>query len=147
MCPRGCRASLGASSATLYVWGDGTLIRIEEEKDWSSVHGLHASVFERPAEADRADALREQAIPVVSLVAEDRGTVAGYIMFSPVSLTGHSGLKIMGLAPMAVAHGQQRKGLVPRSCVPASSGADSWGSVRPSPQGTSGITLALVSGL
>jgi putative acetyltransferase len=32
-------------------------------------------------------------------------------MFSPVSLSGHPGLKIMGLAPMAVAPEQQRKAI------------------------------------
>ena len=32
-------------------------------------------------------------------------------MFSPVSLTGHPGAKIMGLAPMAVAPDHQRKGI------------------------------------
>jgi putative acetyltransferase len=39
------------------------------------------------------------------------GTIVGHIMFSPVSLSGHPGLKIMGLAPMAVAPEQQRKGI------------------------------------
>jgi putative acetyltransferase len=32
-------------------------------------------------------------------------------MFSPVSLSGHPALKIMGLAPMAVAPEHQRKGI------------------------------------
>jgi putative acetyltransferase len=32
-------------------------------------------------------------------------------MFSPVSLSGHPGLKIMGLAPMVVAPEHQRKGI------------------------------------
>jgi putative acetyltransferase len=32
-------------------------------------------------------------------------------MFSPVSLSGHTALKIMGLAPMAVAPEHQRKGI------------------------------------
>lgn len=43
-----------------------------------------------------------QARPVISFVAEDRGTVVGHILFSPVSLVGHPPLKLMGLAPMAV---------------------------------------------
>lgn len=87
------------------------LIRDEEQKDWAAVHAVNASAFETPAEADLVDALREQAHPVVSLVALEGGTIVGHIMFSPVSLSGHPGLKIMGLAPMAVVPEQQRKGI------------------------------------
>ena len=87
------------------------LIRDEEQKDWAAVHAVNASAFETPAEADLVDALREQAHPVISLVAVEGGTIVGHIMFSPVSLSGHPGLKIMGLAPMAVAPEQQRKGI------------------------------------
>jgi putative acetyltransferase len=57
------------------------------------------------------DALREQARPVVSLVAEAADAVVGHIMFSPVSLAGHPNRKIMALAPMAVAPGYQRQGI------------------------------------
>lgn len=83
----------------------------EEEKDCSAIHALHASVFERPAEADLVDALRELVRPVVSLVAVESEIAVGHIMFSPVSLTSHPDLKIMGLAPMAVAQGHQRIGV------------------------------------
>jgi len=87
------------------------LIRDEEQKDWAAVHDVIVSAFETPAEADLVDALREQAHPVVSLVAVEGGTIVGHIMLSPVSLSGHPGLKIMGLAPMAVAPEYQRKGI------------------------------------
>ena len=87
------------------------LIRNEEEKDFTAVHALNASVFESPAEANLVDALRKQARPVLSLVAEDNKTVVGHIMLSPVSLSGHPGLLIMGLAPMAVAPAHQNKGI------------------------------------
>jgi putative acetyltransferase len=87
------------------------LIRNEEEKDWAAVHALNASVFETSAEANLVDVLRERAQPVVSLVAEDNKKVVGHIMFSPVSLTGHPDIKIMGLAPMAVLPEHQRRGI------------------------------------
>jgi putative acetyltransferase len=87
------------------------LIRDEKQKDRAAVHAVNASVFGTSAEADLVDALREQAHPVISLVAEEGGTIVGHIMFSPVSLSGHPGLKIMGLAPMAVAPEHQRKGI------------------------------------
>ena len=87
------------------------LVRAEEQRDWPAVHAVNVSAFETPAEANLVDALREQAQPLVSLIAEDNGAIVGHIMFSPVSLSGHPGLKIMGLAPMAVAPAHQRKGI------------------------------------
>ena len=86
------------------------LIRAEQETDRAAVHAVNVSAFGTPLEADLVDALREHAEPVVSLVAEDNGAIVGHIMFSPVSLSGHSDLKMMGLAPMAVAPEHQRKG-------------------------------------
>ena len=87
------------------------LIRAEQETDRAAVHAVNVSAFGTPLEADLVDALREHAEPVVSLVAEDNGAIVGHIMFSPVSLSGHPDLKMMGLAPMAVAPEHQRKGI------------------------------------
>lgn len=85
-------------------------IRDEKESDRDVVYAVNMSAFETPSEADLVDALRQQAQPVVSLVAEEDGEVIGHIMFSPVSLSNHPNLKVMGLAPMAVASAHQRKG-------------------------------------
>lgn len=87
------------------------LIRAEEERDWSAVYTVNRLAFATSAEADLVSALRDQAQPVVSLVAEHAGVVVGHILFSPVSLSGHTGLTIMGLAPMAVAPSHQRLGI------------------------------------
>ncbi len=87
------------------------LIRAEKENDRDAVYAVNVSAFETPSEADLVDALRDQAQPIVSLVAEENGEVVGHIMFSPVSLTGHPHLKAMGLAPMAVTLEHQRKGI------------------------------------
>ena len=87
------------------------LVRTEEDNDRDAVHAVNVSAFETPAEADLVDALRAQAKPIVSLVAEENGAVVGHIMFSPVSLSGHPHLKVMGLAPMAVTRERQRKGI------------------------------------
>ena len=86
-------------------------IRAEEEKDRTLVHEINAAVFGTQVEANLVDALRKEARPIISLVADDGQTIVGYILFSPVSLTGHPGMKIMGLAPMAVAPAHQRKGV------------------------------------
>ena len=72
---------------------------------------VNVAAFETPAEADLVAALRIQARPLVSLVAEEDGAVAGHIMFSPVTLPGHPALALMGLVPMAVAPARQRAGI------------------------------------
>jgi putative acetyltransferase len=87
------------------------LIRSEQEKDRTAVHAVNVSAFDTPLEANLVDALRARADPIVSLVAEDNGAILGHIMFSPVALSGHPALRIMGLAPMAVAPVHQRKGI------------------------------------
>ena len=86
-------------------------IRVEETNDRASLYAVNASAFESSAEADLVDALREQARPIISPVAEKNGKVVGHVMFSPVSLSGHPDLKVMGLAPMAVAPDHQRQAI------------------------------------
>lgn len=87
------------------------LIRVENENDRAPVYSVNVSAFETSAEAILVNALRKQAQPIVSLVAEENGEVVGHIMFSPVSLSGFASLKASGLAPMAVAPEYQRKGI------------------------------------
>lgn len=87
------------------------LIRPEQDQDRAAVHAVNAAAFATPEEADLVDALREHAEPVISLVAEDNGAIIGHIMFSPVSIAAHPALRIMGLAPMAVAPEHQRQGV------------------------------------
>jgi putative acetyltransferase len=86
------------------------LIRAEEPKDRPAVYTVNAAAFDTSAEADLVDVLRDQARPVVSLVAEVDGTVVGHIMFSPAVLLGYPEVMIMGIAPMAVAPQHQRQG-------------------------------------
>jgi putative acetyltransferase len=86
-------------------------IRLEEPKDYAAIHAVNASAFETQAEADLVDVLRKEANPVISLVAEDDGSIVGHIMFSQVLLSDHIDLKIMGLGPMAVVPEHQREGI------------------------------------
>jgi len=72
---------------------------------------VNLAAFETAAEANLVDALRQQAHPLVSLVAQVGEEVVGHIMFSPVSLEGHAELSLMGLAPMAVLPAHRRKGV------------------------------------
>lgn len=86
-------------------------IRKEREEDKESVRRLNESAFDTATEANLVDALREQAQPTISLVADDRSEIVGHIMFSSVALAEHPDRKIMGLAPMAVLPNHQRKGV------------------------------------
>jgi putative acetyltransferase len=87
------------------------IIREENPKDCSEVYKVNSTAFETQAEANLVDVLRKEARPIVSLVAEDEGVIVGHILFSPVTLSGSSELKIMGLGPMAVVPKNQRKGI------------------------------------
>ena len=86
-------------------------IRAETTADEAAVRAVNESAFDTPEEANLVAALRRSAGPIVSLVAEERGAIVGHIMFSPVELAGRPQLAIMGLAPMAVSPGHQRKGI------------------------------------
>jgi putative acetyltransferase len=87
------------------------LIRAERRNDKAAIYEVNVSAFETPAEAELVDALREQAEPFISLVAEDADEIIGHIVFSPVSLPADPKLKVMGLAPMAVTPEHQHKGV------------------------------------
>ena len=86
-------------------------IRTEQEDDTMAIRLVNEAAFETSAEANLVTVLRQQARPVISLVAEDGGAIVGHILFSPVVLPGHPERKIMGLAPMAVLPEHQRKGV------------------------------------
>jgi putative acetyltransferase len=86
-------------------------IRPELPADITAIREVNLSAFEGTTEADLVDALREQARPIVSMVAEDNGAIVGHILFSPVTLSSLPDLRVMGLAPMAVLPDRQRKGV------------------------------------
>lgn len=90
---------------------DGMRIRPEVEADRAAVHALNEAAFGTPAEAELVERLRQGEMALLSLVADVDGAVVGHILFSPVSLTDHPHLNLMGLAPMAVAPECQRKGI------------------------------------
>ena len=86
-------------------------IRPEEPADVAGIRSVLLSAFETALEANLVDALRRQARPLVSLVATVDGTLAGHILFSPVTLSSDAEIRLMGLAPMAVAPDWQRQGI------------------------------------
>ena len=86
-------------------------IRAERPGDVAAIDAVNRAAFNQPNEATLVVLLREQASPVVSLVAETDWELVGHVLFSPVTLTGHADAAIMGLAPMAVVPAVQRRGV------------------------------------
>lgn len=87
------------------------IIRDERQDDRERIRAVNLSAFETSTEADLVDALRRQATPFISLVAEDEANIIGHILFSPVTLVNQPGLSLMGLAPMAVLPSRHRQGV------------------------------------
>jgi putative acetyltransferase len=86
-------------------------IRPERPEDIPGIRHVNQTAFDTAAEADLVDALRQQAHPIVSLVAVDGEAVVGHILFSPMTPSSHADTQIMGLAPMAVLPSRQRQGI------------------------------------
>lgn len=88
-----------------------TLIRKELQGDIALVRSINEAAFERSAEADIVDALRERCGECLSLVSLSGDELVGHILFSPVEAGSGTGrVKGMGLAPMAVHPAHQRQG-------------------------------------
>lgn len=87
-------------------------IRKEKGSDKEQIWKVNVAAFNTDAEANLVNALRDSGNPFISLVAEEDNNIAGHILFTPVELIGNnSGLKLMGLAPMAVLPKFQKKGI------------------------------------
>jgi putative acetyltransferase len=88
-------------------------IRIEKPEDVSAVYQININVFSTDAEANLVDMLREENVPLISLVAEDKKRLVGHILFTPVNLKSRKGPRpaIAGLGPMAVLADCQRQGV------------------------------------
>jgi putative acetyltransferase len=87
------------------------LIREEQPGDIPAIHRLNTAAFPTEAEANLVDTLRDQHALTLSLVAEEAGEILGHIAFSPMTTATPSGLKLIGLAPMAVTPERQNQGI------------------------------------
>ena len=87
-------------------------IRKEKPTDIEKIWNINAEAFETNAEANLVNALRNSGIPFLSLVYEENHDLVGHILFTPVELVGDtSGIRVTGLAPMAVVPSLQKKGV------------------------------------
>ena len=87
-------------------------IRAETPADIAAIRALNEAAFGQPFEAQLVDALRREANPFVSLVAEQGGEILGHICFSPVAVgDGDPSNRYVGLGPMAVLPAAQNRGI------------------------------------
>lgn len=91
-------------------------VREESAADRTEVREVVAAAFGRDDEADLVEALREAGAAVISLVAVADDRVVGHILFSPVTIepddeSAIESFTALGLAPLAVAPDEQRRGI------------------------------------
>jgi putative acetyltransferase len=86
-------------------------IRKEQPQDIKAIREVNIRAFGQTQEADIVDKLRQNCNDLLSLVALKQNQVVGHILFSPVIVDNEDRtVQGMGLAPMAVLPGLQRKG-------------------------------------
>jgi putative acetyltransferase len=86
-------------------------IRPERHDDAARVRQVNELAFGQPVEADLVETLRQTCTDSLSLVAEDEAIV-GHILFTAVVVESADRRIVgMGLAPMAVLPGHQRRGI------------------------------------
>jgi putative acetyltransferase len=84
----------------------------EQPGDAASIQRVHREAFGGDVEVRLVDLLRARNKSLVSLVAVIRAEVVGHILFSAVTIGGATpGVRSIGLAPVAVLPGSQRKGI------------------------------------
>jgi putative acetyltransferase len=96
------------------------IIREESGADWLGITEVNEQAFERPAEAQLMNALRDRGSVNLSLVATVDEIVVGHILFSPLEIRSPEGsLEIMatGLSPLAVLPAFQRQKIGSQLCV------------------------------
>jgi len=86
-------------------------IRYEKPNDRPFANSVIEKAFKRDAEVRLAEKLRLKSADHLSLVAEDKGTIVGHIMFTPVLMKNGNEVQGMGLAPMSVLPSMQRRGI------------------------------------
>jgi putative acetyltransferase len=91
------------------IGGKPLILREEQAGDHAAIAAVITAAFGQPGEAALVEALRAAGALTLSLVAVADGEVVGHVAFSPVTIDGRDAA--IGLAPMAVAPGWQRRGV------------------------------------
>lgn len=91
---------------------DGVHVRAETEADRARVFEVEAAAFPTADEAELFEALRTEADPLVSLVAERAGRLVGHACLTPVTLDASPpGATFGALGPIAVEPDAQGRGI------------------------------------
>ena len=85
-------------------------LREETVGDVAAVRAVNDAAFEREAEGELVDRLRDAGALTLSLMAVLDGAVVGHVALSPVVVEGAAG-SVLGLGPMAVVPVHQRTGI------------------------------------
>ncbi|MBB4038943.1 putative acetyltransferase [Microvirga flocculans] len=85
-------------------------IRLEETTDWPAIYAIYAAAFGQSAEADLVRNMESDRELILSLVAYAEEP-AGHIAYSHLVLHETPPIKACVLAPLAVAHPFQNKGI------------------------------------
>jgi putative acetyltransferase len=86
--------------------------RPETSQDRVDIRNVNQAAFGGGDEANLVDALREDSLVEVSLVAELDNQIVGHILFSRVTIITNTGMvEAVSLAPMAVLPSYQRQGI------------------------------------
>jgi putative acetyltransferase len=87
-------------------------IRPETDSDHAAIRSVVGAAFGSRVEPDLVEAIRasDRFVPELSLVAEVDGEIAGHILVSYVDLEPDS-LRVLQVAPLAVAPAHQRRGV------------------------------------
>jgi putative acetyltransferase len=87
-------------------------IRPEQLEDIAAIRRVNERAFNRAAETDLVDRLREHGKVTLSLVAAREAQIVGHILFSPVVIEStQQSIAAVGLAPMAVLPELQNQGI------------------------------------
>lgn len=78
-----------------------------------NIYGLNKSAFGQENESKLVEKIRKGSnfIPELSLIAEIDGRIVGYILLSRIKIINNHAFKTLSLAPMAVLHEFQNKGI------------------------------------
>lgn len=88
------------------------IIRPETAADASAIFHVHQRAFGRENEARLVNTLRAENAIILSLVAQVAETIAGHILFSPVTISdGATAWPAVGLGPVAVLPEWQQQGI------------------------------------
>lgn len=94
--------------------GETPAVRVRPERpgDEAAIARVNDAAFGQPDESRLVDAVRRTGQATISLVAFDQRGIIGHILFTPVRLESPgSRIAMLGLGPMAVLPGWQRRGV------------------------------------